>query len=153
MALGENEPDAEPTVDHVPPVAIVTPALSGTLSIPKQTIRSEPALMVGSGVIVTATVLLAALHIPLPVVVRVSVALPFLICWAEGVKVAFNVLAFGENVPVPEAVVQVAPVAPVIVPLSIAEELAQIVCGAPALEVGAVVICTVILLVTAWQVP
>jgi hypothetical protein len=61
-------------------------------------------------------------HFPLPVVVRVSTALPPEISDEEGVYVAFNVVAEGENVPAPVEV-QTAPPAFVMLPFSNVEGL------------------------------
>jgi hypothetical protein len=65
-------------------------------------------LAVGVGLTAILTVEVAAVHGFMPVVVKVRVAVP--LYPAGGVHVAFNVLAFGLNVP-PAGVDQVPPVA------------------------------------------
>ena len=70
----------------------------------------------GAGLIVMFTWSLTGLHVPLPTVVRVKVAVPSAISAALGTYVAFNVVAFGEKVPEPP--LHNAPLATLIAPLS-----------------------------------
>jgi hypothetical protein len=93
-----------------------------------------PAFAVGVGLTVIFIVDVTAEQGAMPVVVRVSTAVPEKT--DGGVQVAFKVLALGVNVP-PAGVVHVPPVAaPPTDPDKIAVLPWQIVCAVPALSVG-----------------
>src|SRR5688572_9764152 len=89
------------------------------------------------------TVSVTALHVPLPVLVKVNRTKPAAISAPEGVYCAFSVFWFGVNVPVP--VVDHVPVPVDVVPFSVAFGLLlQRKIVAPASTVGASVIVTTI---------
>ena len=97
MAFGENVPPAPPSV-HVPPVAEPTtlPPNAGEVTPAQMALIAGPALTVG---VASTRIVLAAVSVPQepPLVVNVNVAVPEYA--PGGVQVAFNVVAFGENVP------------------------------------------------------
>ena len=70
---------------QLPPVATCTLPFRATVPLFAHTVTSGPALAVGASVKVSSTWSVAALHRPLPVVVRVSVTLPAAISAAVGV--------------------------------------------------------------------
>src|SRR6186713_2461729 len=100
-----------------------------------QTTPLAPALTIGAGVNVMMRVSLAGVQLPLPVVVSVSVTWPPAMSPAPGTYVAFNVLVFGVNVPVPP--LHTPPVAVTTLPPSETEALfPHTVTSGPALAVG-----------------
>lgn len=106
LAFGENVPPAG--VLQVPPVAEPPVAPAIVADPPWQMVCGEPALEVGVGLTITLIGADTAAQGLIPVVVRVNIAVPA--NPIGGFQAAFNVFAFGENVP-PAGVVQVPPVA------------------------------------------
>ena len=70
---------------HTPPVAPLTLPFKGMLALFAQKEAAAPAFTTGAAVKFKVTLLLTALHVPLPVVVSVRVTLPFAISAAVGV--------------------------------------------------------------------
>ena len=70
---------------QIPPVAIVTNPPIGTLALLRHKVKSGPAFAVGLAVKDSCTWSVTAMHVPLPVVVNVSVTFPFAISTAVGV--------------------------------------------------------------------
>ena len=97
MAFGENVPPAPPSV-HVPPVAEPTtlPPNAGEVTPAQMALIAGPALTVGVASTRIVLEAVTAPHEP-PLVFKVNVAVPEYV--PGGVHVAFNVVAFGENVP------------------------------------------------------
>ena len=65
-----------PLVDQTPPLALFTLPLKGTPETSAQMLTSFPADTVGAELKVSSKASLYALHVPLPVVVKVRVTLP-----------------------------------------------------------------------------
>ena len=138
--------------DHAAPVAMVNDPPSVTSALLAHTVWSVPAFTVGAGVNVINIWSLTALHVPLPVVVRVSVTEPFDISDADGVYTAVSVVLFGENDPAPPD--HAPPDAIVIFPASVVAVLfAHFVWSTPAFAVGGAEKVIVTWSVTAVHVP
>jgi hypothetical protein len=136
----ENPP--VPFVVHATPVATVKVAVRFTVALFAHTDTPGPIVIVGAGVMVVEFVLLTALQLLLPVVVKVRLVIPAVISAAVGVYVAFIVVVLGEKAPAPD---HIAPVATVNEPLSVmAGLLPHTGAGAPAFTVGLGVMVTVI---------
>jgi hypothetical protein len=83
FAFGEKLP--VPLLLQLPPVATVTVPFKGAFGEVEQIVWSEPAFTVGAGVTVMIIWSCTALHVPLPVVTRVSVTVVAAISAAEAV--------------------------------------------------------------------
>lgn len=140
FTLGLKLPVAPPvTIDHVPvapPAGVLPPRLA---VVPKaQIVCGPPAVAVGCclTVIITSAVALCP-HVGLVTVQRTVIVPGPLV----GVNVAPGVVAFGLNVPVAKAVtidqVPVSPPAGVLPPSEAVVPLSQMVCGPPAVAIGA----------------
>ena len=133
------------TIDHVPvaPAGGVLPP-SAAVVPPEQIVCGPPAVAVGCDLIVITTSAVASVHGALDTVHRRVAVLPIApLVW---VNVAPGVVALGLNVPATPAVtidhVPVAGAVGVLPPRLAVVPRAQIVCGPPAVAVGACLIVT-----------
>src|SRR5690606_26130348 len=127
---------------QVPPVATVTAPVRETNPASAHMVRSGPALTVAAAVKVKVTLSETGLHSPLPVDVQVSVTLPLVRSFADGVYRAFR-SEVSEKVPSPP--VQPPPVAIITAPLrGIAPISAHTDLSSPASATGAGVMVSVI---------
>src|SRR5690606_9174939 len=121
---------------HTAPVATVKLPARVAVALFAQRLWSGPAFTVGAGVMVYVTWSLTALQRPLPALVSVRVTVPAARSAALGVYAALGAVLLGLYVPLPP--LQIAPVAPLTVPLKVmAALLAHTVPLGPASTKGA----------------
>jgi hypothetical protein len=119
FAFGENAP--VPVVFHTPEPVLDEP-LSNTFALFLHTDTLLPAFTLGACVMVIFITSETTAHCPLPVLVNVSVTLPDAVSAELGVYVAFIVVLFGVNTPLPE-VDHIAPVEVVNEPFNVTTSL------------------------------
>ena len=99
--LGLKEPEPpDQTPDDVPPDTVPERTV---ITLFLQVVKSKPAFTNGEGVKLILTLSTDWLQLPLFVEVKVKVMTPAARSAALGIYVAFNVVLFGEYVPVPPA--------------------------------------------------